>query len=131
MAPMKLKVALAGLGRIGKRHAINLLHFAPYVDLVAAFTPASAELAWAKEHLEPHGVHVYHDYEFMMTQTDLQAVAIATPAGVHAEEIFLALERDLHVFCEKPLSTSIVSVCSEPRPTHSLLRRAGHICRHC
>jgi hypothetical protein len=116
MAPTKLKVALAGLGRIGKKHAINLLNFAPRVDFVAAFTPAQAELAWGREHLEPYGVLLYDDYELMMSHPGLQAVAIATAAEVHAEEVFLALEHDLHVFCEKPLSTSIESVCSLEHP---------------
>ena len=110
MAPLKLSIALAGLGRIGKKHAINLLNYTPRAQLVAAFTPAPSELEWGRQHLEPHGVTLYDDYEKMMAHEGLKAVVIATAALVHAEEVISAIDHDLHVMCEKPLSTSIDSV---------------------
>lgn len=110
MAPPKLRIALAGLGRIGKKHVINLLNFTPPAELVAAFTPAAAELEWGREHLEPHGVALYDDYEQMLSHEGVQAVLIATAAVVHAEEVILAIDHNVHVLCEKPLSTSIESV---------------------
>jgi predicted dehydrogenase len=39
MAPQKLKIAAAGLGRMGKRHAIIFLNLTPRAELVAAFIP--------------------------------------------------------------------------------------------
>lgn len=110
MAPPKLRVALAGLGRIGKKHAINLLNFTPPAELVAVFTPAAAELEWGRENLEPHGVALYDDYEQMLSHEGVQAVVVATAAVVHAEEVILAIDHNLHVMCEKPLSTTIESV---------------------
>ena len=108
--PLRLKVALAGLGRIGKRHAINLLNLAARVEFVAAFSISPAELQWGKEHLEPHGVLLYDDYEQMMYHHGLQAVFIATAAEVHKTEVLRAIEMDLHVMCEKPLAMDLSSV---------------------
>lgn len=113
MAPPKLRIAAAGLGRMGKRHALNFLNRTPRAELVAAFSPDPAELAWAKQHLEPFGVTLYDNYDKMIEQTGLNAVVIGTATSVHAEEAIKAMEKNLHVLCEKPLSTNIdiVSCC--------------------
>ena len=108
--PQKLKVALAGLGGIGKRHALNLLNLAAKVEFVAAFSTAPAELGWAKEHLEPHQVLMYDEYEQMLYHPGIQAVIIATAAAAHKPQILRAIDLDLHVMCEKPLSPDLASV---------------------
>ncbi len=110
MAVQKLKVGVAGLGRMGKRHAVNFLHRTPRADMVAAFTPDETEIEWAKVNLEPHGVTIYNDYNQMIKHEGLQAVVIATATKVHAEEALAAIEKDLHVLCEKPISLSIDTV---------------------
>lgn len=107
MAPKKLKIAAAGLGRMGARHALNFLNRAPRAELVAAFSPDPDELSWARVHLEPYGVTLYDNYDKMMEHPGLQAVVIGTATSVHAEEAIKAMEHNLHVLCEKPLSTSI------------------------
>ncbi|KAI5920648.1 hypothetical protein F4810DRAFT_682045 [Camillea tinctor] len=104
MAVQKLKIAVAGLGRMGKRHAYNFAHRTPRAELVAAFTPDETELTWARANLEPYGVKIYSDYDEMLKHTGLQAVVVATATSVHAEEAIKAIEKDLHVLCEKPLS---------------------------
>ena len=107
MTAKKLQIAVAGLGRMGARHAINLLTRTPRAQLVAAFSPDEEELAWAKVHLEPQGVKLYNNYDEMLKQTGLQAVLIATVTTVHAEQAIKAIQADKHVLCEKPLSTSV------------------------
>ncbi|MCJ1391078.1 hypothetical protein MMC18_003940 [Xylographa bjoerkii] len=107
MAPKKLKVACAGLGRMGARHALHFLNRTPRAELVAAFTPDEAEVQWAKQHLEPNGVTIYTDYDEMLRHPGLQAVVIATVTTVHAEQAIKAMEANKHVLCEKPLSTSV------------------------
>ncbi len=107
MAPRKLKIACAGLGRMGKRHALHFLNRTPRAELVAASTPDDEEIQWAKQHLEPYGVRLYKDYDEMLKQEGLQAVVIASVTTVHAEQAIKAIETNLHVLCEKPLSTSV------------------------
>ncbi|KAH9221234.1 NAD-binding Rossmann fold oxidoreductase family protein [Leptodontidium sp. 2 PMI_412] len=104
--PPRLRVGCAGLGRMGKRHALNFLEKVTRAELVAAFTPDNAEIAWAQTHLEPFGVKLYKDYDEMLKQEGLQAVVIATVTTVHAEQAIKAINANKHVLCEKPLSTS-------------------------
>lgn len=113
MAPRKLKVAAAGLGRMGKRHAQNFLNRCPRAELVAAFSPDPEELQWARLALEPYGVTLYDNYDKMIEQQGLDAVVIGTATSVHAEEAIKAMRKNLHVLCEKPLSTSI-EIVSQP-----------------
>lgn len=107
MAPQRLKIGAAGLGRMGRRHALNFLNRTPRAELVAAFSPDPEEIGWAREHLEPHGVTLYDNYEQMLEHPGIMAVVIGTATSVHAEEAIQAMEKNLHVLCEKPLSTSI------------------------
>ncbi|KAH6982188.1 hypothetical protein BKA56DRAFT_550089 [Ilyonectria sp. MPI-CAGE-AT-0026] len=105
MASPKLKIACAGLGRMGARHALNFHNRTPRAELVAAFTPVQKEVEWARVHLE--GVTIYMDYDEMLKHPGLQAVVVATVTTAHAEEAIKAIEADKHVLCEKPLSTSV------------------------
>jgi Oxidoreductase family, NAD-binding Rossmann fold len=114
MPPQKLKIACAGLGRMGKRHALHFLNRTPRAELVAVSTPDDDEIQWAKQHLEPFGVRLYKDYDAMLRQEGLQAVVIASVTTVHAEQAIKAIEANLHVLCEKPLSTSVEVVSSYP-----------------
>ncbi|KAI9666956.1 MAG: hypothetical protein M1831_001461 [Alyxoria varia] len=107
MAARKLNVAIAGLGRMGARHALHLLGSTPRANLTAAFSPSDKELAWAQHHLTPYGVTLYKDYGEMLRHEGLEAVLIATVTTVHAEMAIKAIEGGLHVLCEKPLSTSV------------------------
>ncbi|KJZ74267.1 hypothetical protein HIM_06273 [Hirsutella minnesotensis 3608] len=110
--PQRLKIAAAGLGRMGKRHALNFLNRTPRAELVAAFTPDAKEREWAKTNLEPYGVTLYDDYLKMLEHPGLNAVVIGTATTVHAEEAIQAMQKNLHVLCEKPLSTNL-DICRQ------------------
>ena len=107
MPSKKLQIAVSGLGRMGARHATNLLTRTPRAQLVAAFSPDGQELAWAKVHLEPEGVKLYDNYDDMLKHAGLEAVLIATVTTVHAEQAIKAMHANKHVLCEKPLSTTV------------------------
>jgi myo-inositol 2-dehydrogenase/D-chiro-inositol 1-dehydrogenase len=120
MSPQKLKIGCAGLGRMGKRHALHFLNRTPRAELVAASTPDDTEFQWAKLNLEPYGVRLYKDYDEMLKQEGLEAVVIASVTTVHAEQAIKAINADKHVLCEKPLSTSVEVVrFSIPHPSSS------------
>jgi predicted dehydrogenase len=48
------------------------------------------------------GTKVYSDYSEMLSKEPLNAVLIATPPQAHVQMVDQALEKGLHVFCEKP-----------------------------
>ncbi|PWY73693.1 NAD(P)-binding protein [Aspergillus heteromorphus CBS 117.55] len=107
MSARKLKVGCAGLGRMGKRHALNFLQRTPRAELVAASSPDDTELEWAKVHLAPYGVTLYKNYDDMLKHEGLEAVVVASATAVHAEQAIKAIEAGKNTLCEKPLSTSV------------------------
>ncbi|KAI9150732.1 scyllo-inositol 2-dehydrogenase (NAD(+)) [Paramyrothecium foliicola] len=107
MASRKLQVAVAGLGRMGKRHAVNFAQNVPRAVLVAVSTPDAAEREWAAEHLAPRGVAVYESFADMLAHEGLEAVCIASATAVHAEQTNAAIAAGKHVLCEKPLGTTV------------------------
>lgn len=87
----KVKVGIAGLGRLGKVHAHNIAYKIPNAELTAACSIVSAELEYAKKEL---GVtDVYTDYRVMLEKADIDAVAIVTTSGEHCWQIAAALRR--------------------------------------
>ena len=90
---------------MGARHALHFHNRTPRAELVAAFTPDEKEIQWARQHLE--GVALYTNYDEMLKHPGLQAVVVATVTTVHAEQAIKAMEANMHVLCEKPLSTSV------------------------
>lgn len=101
----KVKVGIAGLGRLGKVHAGNLAFKIPNAELTAACSIMPAELTYAQEVL---GVkEVYSDYREMLAKADIDAVAIITTSGEHCWQIEAALDVGKHVFSDKPLGVNV------------------------
>ncbi|KAM0543481.1 hypothetical protein ACHAPJ_012279 [Fusarium lateritium] len=103
----RLKVGVVGIGRMGRHHAMNLLHRTPRADLVCACSPAEADLVWADENLVPHGVHVVPTFEEMIETPGLEAVLIASATYLHTSQTTTALDKGLHVLCEKPVCQTL------------------------
>lgn len=104
MDSKKLHVGIVGLGRMGRRHALNFLQRTFRADVVAAWALDDREAEWGYQELQPHGATIYTDYDKFLEHYGLEAVVIATVAGAHADQALKAIEQDKHVLCEKPLS---------------------------
>jgi len=101
----RLRIGLAGLGRLGQRYAENLARSVPRAELVAVCSPVESERAWARDAL---GIAtVYDSFEQMLAAPDIDAVVLVTPTSLHAAQIEQALDAGKHVFCEKPLSLEL------------------------
>ena len=95
-----IKVAVVGLGKMGLSHyAVVNAH--PDVEVAGICDSSSYVLGVLKKYT---GVTTYSDFDAMLDKADLDAVVIATPSSSHAKMVRAALERDLHVFCEKPFT---------------------------
>lgn len=103
----KLKVAVAGLGRMGLRHALNYLGATPRAELVAAFDPNLETLQTARERFGEFNVKLYTDFDEMLRHPGVEAVVVAGITTEHAAQSIKAIEAGKHVMCEKPLSTSV------------------------
>ena len=70
------------------------------VTAIASRTPKKAEDFAAR-----HGIQrAFGSYEALLESTDVDAVYIALPTGLHYEWAGRALEAGKHVLCEKPLA---------------------------
>ena len=105
MTASPLRIGIAGVGRMGRHHASNLAHRVLGATLVAACSPVKEELEWAREHLGTP--EVYTDYAKMLAHPGLDAVFLATPTTLHADQIVEALAAGKHVFSEKPLALNL------------------------
>jgi NDP-hexose-3-ketoreductase len=75
----------------------------PEIEITAV---ASRDLAKAQEFAGWFGGEAVRGYEALLERSDVDAVYIPLPAGLHAEWILRALDADKHVLCEKPLVTA-------------------------
>ncbi|OQV07211.1 hypothetical protein CLAIMM_11677 [Cladophialophora immunda] len=105
--PRHLNFGVVGIGRMGQQHALNILKLVPRTRLVCACSPAKADLEWAETNLVPHGVAVYPTFEEMIQFPRLDAVVVASITEIHYPHTKAALERGIHVLCEKPISQTV------------------------
>jgi predicted dehydrogenase len=98
----KLRVGVVGTGGIARSRHIPCFSRHPNVTLAAVsdVVQASAQEV-ALEHNIPG---VYTDYNEMFKTEKLDAVVVCTPNKYHAPATIAALEKGLHVLCEKPLA---------------------------
>src|SRR4051794_624945 len=98
--PRRLRVGVAGAGLIGQvEHIPNLLALRRQFELVAVADPSASTRAAVEER---HGVRTVATSEELLG-LELDAVVVALPDALHAETVLAALDRGLHVLCEKPL----------------------------
>ncbi|KAF2996767.1 hypothetical protein E8E14_003807 [Neopestalotiopsis sp. 37M] len=104
----RLKLCLLGLGRLGALRAKILAFEQPRIELVAVCDTKPGADAWAAANLPP-SVKFFATPEDCLKNSGAQAVLISTATATHAPLICLALDLDLHVMCEKPISVDIIT----------------------
>ncbi len=96
-----LRVGVIGLGFAGET-ALRCFGKIPNVEVVALAGLEEDRLnTLAETYKVPHR---YLYYEDLLARPDLDAVSIGVPNYLHAPIALAALERGLHVLCEKPLA---------------------------
>lgn len=98
----KLRVALIGCGRIGQVHAERLATDSRVV-VVAVCDPSADAAAALRQRCAPYAA-VGTDVDATLNSEAIDAVVIASPTPQHFPQSMLALQRGLHVLCEKPLA---------------------------
>lgn len=96
--PAPLKVGILGAGRRGTA----LAHAAARVPGVAIVAVGDSDYSRAAELAEPWGATVYGIWQSMLIFERLDALFIASPSAVHAEQTLTALDQNMHVYVEKP-----------------------------
>ena len=94
----KLKIGVIGTGHLGKFH-IKLYKQIDDCDLVGIFDINNAA---AQNAGNEFGVKVFDDVEDLLNEVN--AVSIAAPTSAHYEVAKKCLEKNIHVFVEKPIN---------------------------
>ncbi|MDX6410648.1 MAG: hypothetical protein QOE91_164 [Gaiellaceae bacterium] len=93
-----MRAAIAGTGYIARDHAIALQAIGVEVAAVAGRTAEGASA---------FGVGTpYDDVDELLEREEIDVLHVCTPNDVHAAQALAALERGVHVVCEKPLTVS-------------------------
>jgi Predicted dehydrogenases and related proteins len=96
-----LKIAVVGVGFIGKQH-IEAIKRIPNTEVIAV---VEADITRAKEVAELYAVPNYFaDMEELFGLAELAVIHICTPNFLHYSMAKKAINAGINVFCEKPLS---------------------------
>jgi len=100
----QVKIALLGIGRIGKIHFRNIRQHFSNASVVAVADPQYDQLTFKKEYGD---VFFTKDPEKAITHAEVNAVLVCTPTSSHAALVEAAAKQGKHIFCEKPIDLSL------------------------
>src|SRR6476469_6217386 len=96
----EIRIALLGMGRIGKIHFRNIRQHFTNATIVAVADP---QLDLAVSRQQYPDIFFSNDPAEVIARGDVNAVLICTPTSSHASLIEQAIRGDKAVFCEKPM----------------------------
>jgi predicted dehydrogenase len=114
-----LRGAIVGFGNVAVEGHLPAWQSDRHYEILAVCDADEARLALAAEHLP--AARRYATLAELLDQERLDFVDIATPPATHAALVCEALDRKLHVLCEKPLAISIEE-CNQIRGAASAAR---------
>lgn len=101
-----IRTAIVGAGSLGLSLGRQLSDIEG-VDVTAVADVNDEARRRAADGLDADSIEGYDDYGDMLRTESLDAVVVATPHALHYEQVVAAMDRDLHVLCEKPLTTDL------------------------
>lgn len=112
----KIRIALVGCGRISKNHFESIRSNSEHISLVSICDNNKKVLS---QYEEIYNVNGYYDLKDMLSNEDLDLVAICTPSGLHSEQTKICASYGVNVITEKPMATtwkdglSMVKACDD------------------
>lgn len=99
----KVRVGVIGFGRMGLTH-FSIINSHPAVEMTAIADTSSMMLNLVKKYLTQ--VKLFTDYKDLLNSGLVDAVIVCTPSVMHFDVCKMAADKNIHVFCEKPFTTS-------------------------
>lgn len=112
----KIRIALAGCGRISTNHFNSIELHQSEMELVAV---CDSDRTILERTTASYGVPGYVGFEEMLRESRPDLVALCTPSGVHPEQAIIAATQRINVMTEKPMATRwkdgvrMVKACDE------------------
>jgi predicted dehydrogenase len=105
----KLGYAICGLGGLSENQIAPALQKTERCRLAGIITdsPEKAKAWQARYGIPDRSVYSYDTMDRMADNPDIDVVYIVTPNALHLEQTRLAAKAGKHVFCEKPMETSV------------------------
>ena len=103
---MTIRVGIIGTGNIGTSHAANLARVVSGSSVSVVF---DADAARAREVAGDFGARVAPTVIDVIEADDVDAVLIASPDAMHAEQALIAIAAGKPMLCEKPLAVGDVN----------------------
>jgi predicted dehydrogenase len=95
-----IRIGFVGFGRMGITH-LSILNTHPSVKVAAVCDQSGTMLKLVGKHIN---LPTYTDYRKMIDEAGLDCVVISTPTDSHGEVIKSAIDKNLHIFVEKPFT---------------------------
>ena len=123
-----MKICLAGGGAFGKKHldALALIDGVEIASLIGRRLEPTQELA-----AKYGAAHAGTNLDNALAMPDIDAVILATPTGMHAEQGLAAMNAGKHVLIEIPMADSLAdseALVAKQKET-GLVAMAGHVRR--
>ncbi|MCA8883245.1 MAG: Gfo/Idh/MocA family oxidoreductase [Rhodobacteraceae bacterium] len=121
-----MRVLVAGLGNMGRSHALAL-HAHPEAEIVGLVNRSEVDLPAPLQ-----GYRMHRDFHAALAETRPDLVVVATYTDTHADYAIAAMEAGAHVFVEKPLATTAADAARVTATARRLNRKlgVGYILRH-
>ncbi|MDB5358333.1 MAG: oxidoreductase domain protein [Phycisphaerales bacterium] len=100
---MPVKYGIIGCGAISQRRHLPECAANSQSKIVALSDPMADRVA---ELAQKYGAKAFADYKEMLDKADIDAVVVAGPNALHAQQSIDALNAGKHVLCEKPMATT-------------------------
>lgn len=113
-----IRAGIVGLGKMGLSH-YAIINSHPDVQVLAVCDSSSYLLGVLKQRSPAR--FFYTDYRTMIDEQKLDCVIVSTPTITHTEIAKFALERNIHVFVEKPFCLDM----EDGRAVADLARQRG------
>src|SRR5438105_11718601 len=97
-----MRIGIVGAGKMGLSH-YAIANALPNASVAAVCDTSRYVLSVLRKYA---GVETHTSYEEMIDSGRVDCIFVATPSSRHFECAKYALERNLHVFVEKPLTLS-------------------------
>ncbi len=125
----KIRIGVAGAnGAFGTKH-LEALHAIPSADVQAVMATNMDKANASGDAFEVE--HRFDDYDAMLNSGKIDAVILATPTQLHAEQAIKAMDAGLHVLVEIPMADSLADserLVAKQQET-GLVGMAGHVRR--
>lgn len=130
----KLGVALVGLGKYSTEQLAPALQDTKHCYLAGIVSGTPSKIAtWRQKYDIPEAnCYSYETFDSIAKNKDIDVVYIVLPPSMHREYVERAAKAGKHVWCEKPMATSVedceamIKACNDHRVSLSLGYRMHH-----